>query len=77
MDRSPTPKDRINKPASSRLPSIADVSSSDFARHLTDGFRKAVSVAVERQHAAGIEVYQVADERLELVPPPKAACKTR
>lgn len=77
MDRTSTPKHQAANPGPSRLPSLDDVSSPNFARELTDGFRKAVSTAVERQHAAGIEVHQVVDGCVEIVPPPKAACKTR
>lgn len=73
MDPSTTLKDRPKKPATSRVPLLDDVSSPDFARKLTEGFRKDVSSAVNRQHAAGIEVYQLVDGCVEIVPPPKAA----
>jgi len=55
------------------LPSLDDVSSPDFARKLTEGFRQAVATAVDRQHAAGIEVYHLVDDVVEIVPPPRAA----
>ncbi|WP_074769605.1 hypothetical protein [Magnetospirillum fulvum] len=77
METPTNSKDRSEKPASSRLPSLEDVSSPDFARKLTEGFRQAVSHAVDRQHAAGIEVYHLGDEGVDVVPPPKAARKTR
>jgi len=73
MEAPTTPKDRPEKPGTSRLPSLDDVSSPDFARKLTEGFRKGVSSAVDRQHTAGIEVYQTVDGCVEIVPPPKAA----
>jgi len=76
--QAPTPpKDRAKKSGPSRLPTLDDVSSPDFARKLTEGFHQAVATAVDRQHAAGIEVYHLVDDVVEIVPPPRAARKTR